>query len=251
VSLLVVDGDDATAVAASLASAAAQLLPPIEAIVLAARSAELDYVLGQDWPFTVIQLDTVPKDGWRALRHVLGASHGELLAFLNAGDQWTETALDRHRRAFSSSLNRVAFSYGGCADEAQAATPLDNDPTHRIHQMIVHWVPGSLSAMVIDRRALAQLPTLPLPADCPLWLAIASRLTLECPGVAVRLRTPAIAHGGQQTRNPEAATGLLTTLIETRPGMRVAGLAERVQADPSARNAPRARLDAPESQEPT
>jgi hypothetical protein len=72
---------------------------------------------------------------------------------------------------------------------------------------------------------------LPLPDECPLWLAITSRLSLEQPGLAVRLRDPVVARGRKQACNLAAIQGLLATLTETTPGMRAAAIAERLNVD--------------------
>lgn len=251
VSLIVLHGEDSKALEVSLASAAAQPLPPIDATVLAAPSAQIDNVLALNWPFRIQRISLQSGTPWRALTHALAVSHGDLLAFLNAGDAWTRDALNRHRRAFRTSITEVQFSYGGSKYQAGPPVPLSPHAGARIYQMIHHRVPGSLSKMVVERRKLAQLANLPLSNDCPLWLAVASRLSLEQPGEIVRLLDPIIEQGESRSSNASAIRDVIKALSETETGMPLTALAARLDADHAAGHTPcYARLDGPKESAP-
>ena len=188
--LIVLADGDAGALAASLQSAEAQRLPPVDAVVAAPPDAALSAVMDRPWPFAVRRIAAPRELDWPTLRRTVACAQGDLVGFLHAGDRWGQATLDAHRRAHKAHIHPVAFSYAGPvgAPGSDAATAiLPACPRACRRAMARDAVPGSLSRMAVDRRLLASLPDTPAPAGTPVWRILAAGLIEATPAPAVRL----------------------------------------------------------------
>jgi hypothetical protein len=188
--LIVLADGDAGALAASLQSAEAQRLPPVDVVVAAPPDAALSEVMHRPWPFAVRRIAAPRELDWPTLRRTVAYAQGDLVGFLHAGDRWGQATLDAHRRAHKAHIHPVAFSYAGPvgAAESDATTAiLPAFPRACRRAMARDAVPGSLSRMAVDRRLLASLPDTPAPAGTPVWRILAAGLIEATPAPAVRL----------------------------------------------------------------
>ncbi len=195
-SLIVFGASNTDAVLASLESARAQRLPPLDAVVSydpdTLDQDDLRRIQEGDWPFHVWAFPTggaVSNSLGSTILKALAMVTGKMIVFLRAGDTFRETALDDYRRAFSSASRPVGFSYGGYNETSPR--PLSSYALERAAEAVLFGSPGALSSMAVSRSALLKctgLGTLPVATD---WVGLF--LTFACRDeTLVRISRPVV-----------------------------------------------------------
>ena len=187
ISLIILGEDHSDQIERALASAASQRLPPVDVVVAFNDTLGSPDFLTREWPFALHPMRYQgPIDHAQLCQRALAACHGSLVTFLHAGDTLHPTALDDHRRAFSSSLEPPAFSYGGTAKSSTPAK-LPLITLEACRTAILENTPGTISAMAVSRKRLIQCTDLFAQSNGSFWLALVCRLTIgNRPAVRIR-----------------------------------------------------------------
>lgn len=226
---IVVSGvDDDAALIETLTSIAAQRLPPREVIVLYKKAPTAPELTAPDWPFLVQVFPQGPRDNKaRILRNALVMSSSSLVIMLDPGDRLTPTALDDHRRAFSSSFRTIAFSYGGTAKHP-LPPPLPVGVAGVSHTAFLNDAPGLLSTMAMSRKALLKMGEIPDVPDNALWFALACQLSGNRKP-SVRIKHPVLSHHSGAPANPEEKLIALAKVTECETGRHANGVYDELQ----------------------
>ena len=209
--------EDENALLETLSSIAAQRLPAREVIVLHKTPPSAPELLSPEWPFLVQMFPQGPKDGKaKVLRNAVAMSSSSIILFLEAGDVLAPSALDDHRRAFSSSFRTIAFSYGG-TPERPLPPPLPAGIAKLSTAAFLEDAPGLLSAMAVSRKALIKTGGVPDVADDALWYALACQLSATG-RPSVRIKHPVLTRQAGRSAAWQSKIDALQAFARTEPG---------------------------------
>ncbi len=227
VSLILFGGPDTEQIAAALASAAAQRLPPTEVVIAVPSGTHLDQLQAEDWPFQMRTMEhDADADPGAVLHNALAACTRSLIVFLEPGDRFSETALDDHRRAFSSTLSKPCFSFGG-TEEAPFPSPLSLDAKGAVKDAVLNGTPGSLSTMAVERARLLEIGDLRGAPPGGLWLSLAYRL-MDGIHPPIRIRRAVAETSARQRMTAEDAAAILENAGDAETGNLFAGIADEL-----------------------
>lgn len=220
--------EDEAALIGTLGSIAAQRLPPSEVIVLHKAPLTEPELTAPDWPFLVQFFPQAADDTKaRVFGNALALCTGSMVLCLDAGDLLAPTALDDHRRAFSSSFRAIAFSYGGTADRPLApALPIGQAATAKAAMM--ENAPGLLSTMAMSRQGLLKTGGVPAVSDSALWYALACQLS-SATRPNVRILHPVLSHHAARPAGWDDKIAALEQVCATDQGRHCVGVLDELQ----------------------
>lgn len=219
---------DEAALIETLGSIAAQRLPPREVIVLYKTPLTATALTKPDWPFLVLSFPQGQND---AKAHTFGSAlsmcTASMILCLEAGDTLAPTALDDHRRAFSTSFSTIAFSYGGTTD-LPLAPPLPLGAAPVAKTAFLENAPGSLSTMAMSRKSLMKSGGVPNVPDDALWYALACQLSASG-RPSVRILRPVLTNAVPRRTPWEDKMTALEAFRLTENGRKTAGVCDELQ----------------------
>ncbi len=220
--------EDENALLETLFSIAGQRLPAREVIVLHKKPLTAPELLSPEWPFLVQMFPQGRNDSKaKVFRNALAMSSSSIILFLEPGDVLAPTALDDHRRAFSSSFRTIAFSYGGTQDRP-LPPPLPAGIAKVSTDAFQQDAPGLLSTMAVSRKALIKSGGVPDVADDGLWYALACQLSATG-RPSVRIKHPVLTRHVAPFAVWQSKIDALESFARTEPGRTCNGVLDALR----------------------
>ncbi len=230
-SLIITGIDDVADLEKSLESATRQRLPPSEVAVVVEKTLKesLAKTTERDWPFRLHIVTVRPGLGTgEQLQYAINVLTGSAVIFLQAGEEFTEDALDAHRHALSCSPQSVLMSYGGMNDQTPAALPGDRSSV--AYQLITDNTICSLSTVAISRKALISARAIPRNRKDGFCLNLLLNL-LGKPGPIVRIQRPVVVTSEQEDIDLETVRSVLRDVSESDTGHHLIGTLDQALDD--------------------